>query len=177
MFKLHQEKLTAATFGLAINAALYIMTKSEFQTLLSHSSNVALDFARTYVTDNLPNDFRYSVRLNASTDDINLKQFDIYPRDNDKIIDFITADKVINLLNRNGKVPVWIDISVEYVYKGYTVFQLLCAGRYSADQNEFYYLKGETGPFGIKSPTLPIDYIEGVKFNLKPKPKRIFLNG
>ena len=150
------------------------MTKSEFQTLLSHSSYVAIDFARTYVMDNLPNDFRYSVRLNASTDDINLKQFDIYPSDNDKTIDFITADKVINLLNRNGKVPVWIDISVEYVHKKFTVFQLLCAGRYSADENEFYYLKAGTGPFGIKSPTLPIGYVEGDKFNLKSKPKKNF---
>ncbi len=150
------------------------MTKSEFQTLLSYSSNITLDFARTHVTDNLPNDFRYSVRLNASVDDINLKQFDIYPSDNGKIIDFITAERVINLLNRNGKVPVWIDISIEYVHKNFTVFQLLCAGRYSADENEFYYLKGGTGPFGIKRPTLPIDYVEGVKFDLKSKPKKNF---
>lgn len=150
------------------------MTNSEFQTLLSHSSNLALDFARTYVADNLPNNFKYSVRLNASTDDINLKQFDIYPSDNDKVVDFITADKVISLLNRNGKVPVWIDISVECVNKYFTVFQLLCSGRYSADENEFYYLKGGTGPFGIKSPTFPIDYVEGVKFNLKSKPKKQF---
>lgn len=148
------------------------MTKSEFQILLSHSSNVALDFAKKYVADNLPNNFKYSVRLNASTDDINLKQFDIYPSDNDKIVDFITEDKVVSLLNRNGKVPVWIDISVEYVHKDCTVFQLLCAGRYSANENEFYYLKGGIGPFGIKSPAFPIDYVEGVKFNLKSKPKK-----
>ncbi len=153
------------------------MTKSEFQILLSHSSDIALDFARTYVTDNMPNDFRYSVRLNVSTDDINLKQFDIYPSDNDKIIHFITVDKVISLLNRNGKVPVWIDISVECIHKNFTVLQLLCAGRYSADENEFYYLKDGTGPFGIKSPTLPINYVEGIKFNLKSKPQRAFLNG
>ncbi len=150
------------------------MTNSEFQTLLTHSSNFALDFAKNYVTNNLPNDFKYSVHLNFSTDDISLKQFDIYPSDNNKIVDFITADKVISLLNRKGKVPVWVDISVAYVHKNFTVFQLLCAGRYSSDENEFYYLKGGTGPFGIKSPTFPIDYIEGVKFNLKSKPKRKF---
>lgn len=150
------------------------MTKSEFQTLLFQSSNRALDFARTYVADNLPNDFRYSVHLNASNDDINLKQFDLYPSGNDKIVDFITEEKVVSLLNRNGKVPVWIDISVEYVHKNFTVFQLLCAGRYSDDENEFYYLKGRTGPFGIKSPSLPFDYVEGVKFKLKSKPKKSF---
>lgn len=128
---------------------------------------LAFDFAKTYVTDNLPGDFRYTVYLNVSTDDLNLKQFDIYPQDNKKIVEFITADEVVNLLNRNEKVPVWIDISVEYVYKDFTVFRLLCAGRYSANEKEYYYLEGETGPFGIKSPDLPIDYIEGVKFRLK----------
>jgi hypothetical protein len=148
------------------------MTNSEFQTLLSYSSKEALDFASTYVADNLPNYFRYSVRLNVSTDDISLKQFDIYPNDNGKSFDCITIDKVVNLLNRNGKVPVWIDISVDHVNKKCTVFQLRCAGRYSADENEFYYLKAGTGPFGIKSPTLPIDYVEGIKFNLKSRPKK-----
>ena len=153
------------------------MTNSEFQTLLTHSSELAFDFAKTYVTHNLPDNFRYTVHLNASTDNLNLKQFDIYPDDNEKIVEVITADQVVNLLNRIGKVPVWIDISVEYVYKDFTVFRLLCAGRYSADENEYYYVKGETGPFGIKSPVFPIDYIEGVKFNLKSKPKRSFFNG
>jgi hypothetical protein len=150
------------------------MTNAEFQTLLTHSSDIAFDFAKNYVTNNLPDNFKYSVRLNFSMDDTGLKQFDIYPGDNNKTVDFITADKVINLLNRKGKVPVWIDISVAYVHKNCTVFQLLCAGRYSSDENEFYYLKGGTGPFGIKSPAFPVEYVEGVKFNLKPKPKKKF---
>ncbi len=49
------------------------MTDSEFQTLLSHSSNLALDFAKTYVIDSLPNYLRYSVHFDVSTDDISLK--------------------------------------------------------------------------------------------------------
>ena len=151
------------------------MTNSEFQTLLTYSSQASFDFAKNYVANNLPNNFKYSVRLNSSTEDINFKQFDIYPCDTTKNVDFITSAKVVSLLNRNGKVPVWIDISVAYVHENFTVFQLLCAGRYSADENEFYYLKGGTGPFGIKSPTFPNDYVDGVKFNLKSKPRRSFL--
>jgi hypothetical protein len=150
------------------------MTNSEFQNLLTYSSNVTLGFAKNYLNDDLPDEFRYSVSLNVSMDDTNLKQFDIYPAENGKIVDFIAAGKVVSLLNRKGKVPVWIDISVAYVHKNFTVFELLCAGRYTDKENEFYYLKGGTGPFGIKSPVLPIDYVEGVKFNLKSKPKKGF---
>jgi hypothetical protein len=43
---------------------------------------------------------------------------------------------------------------------------LLCAGRYTEDINEIYYHKNGTGPFGVKSPNLPIDYTNGSKFNL-----------
>ena len=148
------------------------MTNNEFHSLLIHSSKIALDFAKTYVTDNLSDNFRYTIHLNVSNDDLNLKQFEVFPRDNEKVIKYNTAEKVINLLVRNEKIPVWIDISVEHAQKNATFFRLLCAGRYSAHENEFYYLKGGTGPFGIKSPDLPIDYIEGVKFNLKSTPKQ-----
>ena len=144
--------------------------------MLAHASNLSLDLAKRYVADNLPGNFKYSVRLNVSEDDISLKQFDIYPADNDKTVDLITADKVISLLCRNGKVPVWIDISVKHTYEDLTVFELMCAGRYAADEKEFYYLKAGTGPFGIKSPALPIDYMEGVKFNLKARPRKRFFH-
>jgi hypothetical protein len=150
------------------------MTSLEFENLLTESTRQSLDFARNYVVNNLPNEFRYNVKLNASTDDLSLKQFDIYPNDNKKEVNFLTSKEVVKLLNRKEKVPVWIDISVEYVHKGFTVFNLLCAGRYSNDDNEFYYTKNGTGCFGVKSPNLPIDFIEGVKFELKEKPRKLF---
>lgn len=150
------------------------MTSSEFQTLLAKATNIAFDFAKNYIVDDLPHNFKYNVQLNISRDDINLTQFDIYPNDNDKVIDLIDADKVVQVLNRKGKVPVWIDISVEFVHKNCTVFSLSCAGRYSDNEDEFYYSKNGTGPFGVKSPALPIDYIDGEKFILKPKHKNLF---
>jgi hypothetical protein len=150
------------------------MTNLELHALLFHSSKMALSLAKIYVVDNMPNEFKYSVHLNISKDDINLKQFDIYPSDNGKVVELITANEVVNLLNRSGKVPVWIDISVEHTVKEFTIFRLLCAGRYSAEESDFYYSQGGTGPFGIKSPRFPIDYIEGVKFKLKSKSGKPF---
>ncbi len=148
------------------------MTKDDFLKLLRHSSAVAYDFAKNYVFDELPMDFKYSVTLNASFDNPSLTQFEIYPNDNGKIVELVDEKGVIELLCRKNKVPVWIDISVESVYKGKTIFRLLCAGRYSDNENEFYYNNNGTGPFRIKSPNLPFDYKEGKKFKLKAKTKK-----
>lgn len=148
------------------------MTKDYFLQLLRDSSQYSYDFAKRYVTNKLPNDFKYSVNLNSSFDGPTLTQFDIYPEDNGKRIELVDEKEVVYLLCRKHKVPVWIDISVECVHKNKTIFRLDCAGRYSDDENEFYYNKRGTGSFGIKSPILPIGYIEGEKFRLKNRYKK-----
>ena len=148
------------------------MTSDEFLKLLNHSSTAAYAFAKNYVVEELPTDFLYSVSLNTSSDDLSLTTFDIYPNDNNKKIELIGNNEVVKLLCRKNKIPVWIDISVEKIYKEKTIFRLLCAGRYSDDENEFYYNNNGTGPFGIKSPNLPVDYVEGKKFNLITNSKK-----
>ena len=152
------------------------MTKNDFLKLLRHSSKTAYDFAQNYVVDELPVDFKYSLTLNGSSDDPSLTQFDIYPSDNDKMVELVEEQEVVELLCRNEKVPVWIDISVESVYKGKTIFRLLCAGRYSDNEKEFYYNDNGTGAFGVKSPNLPIDFVEGKKFKLKTRTKKSFFS-
>ncbi|MFC0428624.1 hypothetical protein [Chryseobacterium scophthalmum] len=143
------------------------MTKDEFLKLLRKSSKSSYDFAKIYVTNKLPTGFKYSADLNISFDDPTLTEFDIYPEDNGKMINLIDENEVVELLCRKGKVPVWIDISVESVYKNKTIFRLDCAGRYSDEEKEFYYNKQGTGPFGIKSPLLPSIDFNGEKFKLK----------
>jgi hypothetical protein len=152
------------------------MTNTEFLELLKKSSNLSYDFAKEYIIDELKPIYIYSVSLNISVDNPNMKQFDIYPIDNNKKVEYISDKEVVKLLCRNEKVPVWINISVESIYKDQTIFRLLCAGRYSEVENEFYYYKGGTGPFGIKSPTFPPNYIEGVKFKLKERKRKSIIN-
>lgn len=148
------------------------MTKDYFLQLLQESSKYSYDFAKRYVINKLPNDFKYSVKLNVSCDDLKLTQFDIYPEDHGKRIEIIDEKEVVDLLCRKDKVSVWIDISVECVHKNNTIFNLQCAGRYSNNNEEFYYNKGDTGPFGIKGPIFPIGYSEGQKFRLKNRYKK-----
>lgn len=142
------------------------MKKEDFLYLLLGASYVALKFAENYVTDPLPTDFRYRVHLNVSHDSPELTQFDMYPADDGKILEALKDIEVAELLCRREKVPVWVDISVASVAHGFTVFELRCAGRYTDDRKEFYYEKGGSGPFGIKSPPLPAGFQEGTKFRL-----------
>ena len=152
------------------------MTNTEFLELLKKSSNLSYEFAKQYIINELKPNYKYSVFLNVSVDNQNLKQFDIYPIDNDKKVEYISDKEVVKLLCRNEKVPVWIDISVDSIHKNQTIFRLLCAGRYSEDENEFYYNEQGTGPFGIKSPIFPANYIEGEKFKLKVRKTKTILN-
>ena len=145
------------------------MTKEEFLILINGSSFDSFKFAEQHLKDNLIPEFRYDVFLNVSNDDRSLTQFDIYVEDNERIETGLTDKEVRHLLYRNEKVPVWIDISVHKSDIKITTFKLLCAGRYSDDKEEYYYQSRGTGPFGIKSPNLPIDYKEGEKFKLKTK--------
>jgi len=149
------------------------MTKEEFLILINGASFFSFKFAEQYLKNDLIPEFRYDVFLNTSKDDPSFTQFDVYPEDNERIEKGLTDKEVRDLIYRNGKVPVWIDISVYKSDKKTTTFKLLCAGRYSDNKEEFYYHKGGTGPFGIKSPNLPVDYKEGRKFKLETKPNTI----
>lgn len=142
------------------------MTREEFLFHLNGASLIALKFAELYVKDKLTTDFRYNVVLNVSTDDKSLIQFDIYPEDEGIIKLDLTDKEVVELLYRKNKVPVWIDINVLKSSRKSTTLNLLCAGRYTDKKEEFYYKENGSGPFGIKSPKLPVDFKEGNKFKL-----------
>ncbi len=142
------------------------MTKIEFQFHLAGASILAYRFAKNYLTNNLPIKFKYNVVLNGSSDDPGLKQFDVYPDDNGIIKNSLTEAEVVDLLFRKDKVPVWIDINVCESNKEETIFNLLCAGRYSNNKDEFYYNHNGSGPFGVKSPILPVNFVEGNKFKI-----------
>lgn len=142
------------------------MTKLEFLYKLQEASKASVDFAGRFVKNVLPGELEYTVKLNASLDDPSLAHFDVFPEDEGVEKLGLEDWQVAELLCRNDKVPVWIDISVVSVKKDKSVLNLFCAGRYSNDSEEFYYSGSGMGPFGIKSLVLPRDYKEGEKFLL-----------
>lgn len=149
------------------------MHEIEFKQLLLSASDKAKKFASNYIENDLPADNVYNMQLCLSNDAPTLTQFDIYPEDKGKVIEMADIETVIATLLRKEKVPVWIDISVSEIKKGKTVLTLFCAGRYSGNIKELYYYQQDLGPFGIKSPNLPIDYKEGNKFKIPQKEKSL----
>lgn len=145
------------------------MTKQEFLSRLQGASLISLKFAERYVKDKLTSDFKYNVIFTPPNIYGNADQFDFYPEDEGIIKLNLTDNDVVDLLYRKNKIPVWIDISVLKSSKKSTTFNLLCAGRYSENKEEYYYLDDVFPPFGIKGPTFPIGYKEGEKFWLKKK--------
>ncbi|MEO8069574.1 MAG: hypothetical protein ABI599_17895 [Flavobacteriales bacterium] len=144
------------------------MNKTDFRFLLLGASYAAFKFAEEMVSDRLTTEFRYNVFLNISNDSPELEQFDVYPEDAGVRHLLIKDQEVVDLLCRNEKVPVWIDVSVESVVDDRTVLRLLCSGRFSSESKAYYYQRNGSGPFGIKSPVFPPDHKEGVRFNLQP---------
>ena len=144
------------------------MRKVDFHFLLLGASYASFKFAEGMVSDELSTEFRYNVDLSMSHDSPDLTGFVVYPEDAGKRYTMLTAKEVVDVLCRDEKVPVWVDVSVESVTQGFTVFRLLCAGRFSGNPDTYYYSQGGSGPFGIKSPVLPPDHVEGKKFKLRP---------
>lgn len=142
------------------------MTKNEFQFHLAGASIQAYRFAMKFVNNKLPIEFRFVLELNVSSDEKAHDKFDIYPNDNGKISSEISETEVVELLYRKGKIPVWIDINVYKADNKSTTFKLLCAGRYTNIKKDYYYNHNGSGPFGIKSPILPPNYVEGTKFEI-----------
>ncbi|KUJ62900.1 hypothetical protein AR687_05760 [Flavobacteriaceae bacterium CRH] len=140
------------------------MTKQEFLFHLKGASYVALKFAENYVKDKLTTDFKYNVIFTPANKSDNVDQFDIYPEDDGIIKLNLSDNEVVDLLYRKNKIPIWIDISVLKVIGKITIFNLACAGLYSENKEEYYYIG--SAPFGIKGPTFPIGYKEGKKFRL-----------
>lgn len=146
------------------------MDKLGFVIQLKHATHAAINFARQHITNETSDVVTYCVYLGydgPETED--LKEFRLFPEDKGKYFHRITAIEVVNLLWREDQVPVWIDIAVVASRKQETTMSLWCAGRYSGDEEKYYYRKRGTGPFGIKSPNLPYGYVQGELFTL---PKR-----
>lgn len=150
------------------------MKKDDFTAYLLASAYWAIRCAQTMVKDKLTFDFRFDVELNASCEPvINDPCFRTFPADDGKTLEFQTYNEVADLLVRDAHIPVWIDINVMKVIQGVTVFNLLCAGRYSSETKDYYNSERGQGPFAIKSPPLPRGWQQGKRFWLD-KSGRLF---
>jgi hypothetical protein len=143
------------------------MKNIDFLNILLKASAAATQTAKDYVTNSIQVEYRYNVLFNQSCDTHATEWMDCYPEDEGREeINVFFREEVVEMLCRNGKIPVWIDISVVKSNSLYTTLELRCAGRYSDRPADHYYEDRGFSCFGIKSPVLPLGYKKGVKFEL-----------
>ena len=140
--------------------------KLTFRTWLHLVSFQSVRFAQDYVRQKLVYDFHYELQLNMANDDLAEGDFELYPEDDDRVVQFPSLAEVVDELVRKDRIPVWIDISAFKHAKDFTVLRLICAGRFTNDTEELYYYSQGTGCFGIKSPDLPPGWLEGQRFKI-----------
>jgi len=143
------------------------MRKEDFHSQLYAATFSSLRFGQDHVKNRLMSNVRYIVLLNQSFDEGRKKDEVIYPEDEGRIEVNLSDQAVVDLLYREGKCPLWIDISVVGADSDTTLLRLLCCGRYHNETSHMYYYDAGLQPFGIKSPDLPSGWKEGAKFKVK----------
>ena len=137
------------------------MQKSEFSRLFHEASAACVTFARKFVSDQLPDATLYELFPNSSFDGNPLHEDErVFPDDELPRDEFhsMNADQVVMYLWRDGMVPEWIDLTVVAATEQHTIVQLLCCGRFTANNELLYYNHANRGPFGVKGPVLPPGY-------------------
>ena len=149
------------------------MDKATFSSRLQEASDLTGDFTTEYVTNNLPNSYRYLVSLNQSCDNRLRPGEQVFPHDVDPVAP-LTSAEVVELLCRGNRVPEWIDISVERADSEHSYLRLRCCGRFTDNEAFLYYSETGIAPFGSKSPPLPPHWSkEQGRFDLHSRPRCI----
>lgn len=160
-----------------------MLSREEFERRLVCASEEARAAAGRYVHNNLPVEFRYRVFLNQSYDGHRKDDEVCYPEDDGIERTLLQREEVVETLYRDNRCPVWIDVSAVAAGKAYTCLRLLCAGRYSDNDDRLYYKDRRSRPFAVKGPDMPIwwsrreDFLEKVKWRLPKMPPESVLEG
>ncbi len=146
------------------------ISRASFEKNLLCAASKAVEFARTLVTNNLPDKVRYVVYLGASYDGNPLEDGEVtFPDDAAKKENiFDECSDVVNLLWRDGKVPEWINVTVLSETRDYTNIKLECCGRFSNKVDQMYHAHEGRAPFHVLGPPVPsgVDFSKGEKYKL-----------
>jgi hypothetical protein len=149
------------------------LSKTSFQNLLRLATMMTLEYAREHISSEIPANVRYKLYPNESYDGGSLRgDVTLYPDDTLPEGGFhgpLTIADAISFLWRNGKIPQWIDLTVDSVLADLTIIKLRCCGRFTATAEYLYYSDEGLGPFNPGGRPWPMDWkkFEGAgKFDL-----------
>ncbi len=145
------------------------MDKEIFEQRLEQAAEETIVFTRSLVTEVLPNERIYKVFPNKHGEMKQLRgDAEVFPQDSlprGQFIGPLDATEVVAYLWRNGKVPEWIDISVDAVEGNRTVLILWCCGHFTSfPANTFHRLVdpiGRGAPFSVHGPFAPKGWKKG----------------
>lgn len=135
------------------------MDRDTFEERLREAAQHVVRMARELVTQSLPANIAFRVYPNQSFDG-NARVGDevVFPDDSlpdGRYLGPWSPEEVVGYLWRDGRVPEWIDASVEAEDSLHSVVGLKCCGRFTASDDLLYHRSGGLAPFAIKSPVLP----------------------
>ncbi|MGI4789865.1 MAG: hypothetical protein ACRYFS_13560 [Janthinobacterium lividum] len=139
------------------------MTYDEFASRLHQSTKHVMAFTRTMVLDHLPDAYLYLIAPNASYDGhARAPEEMVFPEDalprGTRHCEPTNAVGASHALWRDGRVPEWINISVYRTDAEYTYLQLLCCGRFTANDELLYHKQEGFPPFHALSPPIPWEW-------------------
>lgn len=154
------------------------ISRKGFEENLGKAAHQARDFTREMVTNDLPDEMIFLVRLGCSYDGNPLRDGEYtYPEDYSERERLCSnLSQIVDLLWRDGRVPEWINVEVHDADKNHTHIELTCCGRFSSDKKRMYHLQEGKAPFHVLGPSLPPEYTFGEKqdkFDLHWRKKKI----
>ena len=141
------------------------MNRDDFHMRLIAASYWAWRAMQRYVIDKLPPEFKYDLVLRKNEGG-----------EHEDVGTSMDACDVVDKIMKDDRVPVWIDVMVDRIEKGTTVFSIQCSDRYESDERKLYYTWSGSAPFGIKCEHFPKEWtlfeLQGIlprmKFRLCP---------
>ncbi|MFZ6185836.1 hypothetical protein [Nannocystis pusilla] len=126
------------------------MERGEFARRLSEATGRLLALTRTYVIDDLPEAVTYSLAMGPWVEHVPLGPGEVmFAEDGERFRErrVCTAEETVDLLWRDGLVPLWIDLVVTAALQGRTQIDAEVSPRFVREPRE---LQGEERPFLIK---------------------------
>ena len=136
------------------------MKRDDFHMRLIAASYLAWRAMQRYVIDKLPPEFRYDLTTGRHAGSAG-----------ELVGQSMRAADVVDKVVKGTSVPVWIDIKVDRIETGVTVFSLECSGRYESDETKLYYTWNDTAPFGIKCGHFPKEWLSAWLRGIPPRMK------
>lgn len=153
------------------------MDKVTFREHLDRATIMLAEFTKTLCYNDIAENYKYRITPNTTTvnkDDEHLTEGEITVLNiwNKYKNETMTADRIVDLLHHDNKVPVWINTTIYEARLDLTIIDLFCSRRLR-DDNELYH-QGQIMPFHLQVP-IPPDQLKiekNVKFDLNWK-KRV----